>query len=131
MYRRPFTLVTDHQPLCKILGNKEGIPLLVAGRMQRWALLLSAYQYKIQHVPGKRNHCADCMSRLPDPHEKRDSTEKVHSVVMTEQLPVLASQIAKASEKDKELATVITTVQHHPIVTNHLLLIIAEGMTLQ
>ena len=33
-------------------------------------------------------------------------------MVMTEQLPVLASQIAKASEKDKELATVITAVQH-------------------
>ena len=52
------------------------------------------------------------MSRLPDPHEKCDTAEKVHSVVMTEPLLVLASQIAKASEKDKELATVITAVKH-------------------
>ena len=80
--------------------------------MQRCALLLSAYQYNIQHVPGKQSHCADCMSRLPNPHEQRDSAEKVHSIVMTEQLPILASQIAKASEKDKELANVITAVQH-------------------
>jgi len=31
---------------------------------------------------------------------------------MTEQLPILASQIAKASQRDKEIATVITAVQH-------------------
>ena len=80
--------------------------------MQRWALLLSAYQYNIQHVPGKQNHYADCMSRLLNPYEQRDSAERVHSVVMTEQLPILASQIAKASEKDKELANVITAVLH-------------------
>ena len=80
--------------------------------MQRWALLLSGYQYKIQHIPGSQNHCADCMSRLPDPHEKCDSAEKIHSVVMTEPMPILASQIAKATEGDKELAIVLTAVQH-------------------
>lgn len=52
------------------------------------------------------------MSRLPNSRVKHDSAERVHSVVMTEQLPILASQIAKASEKDKEIATVITAVQH-------------------
>ena len=43
---------------------------------------------------------------------QRDSAEKIHSVVLTEQLPVLASQIAKASETDKEIAPVLTYVQH-------------------
>lgn len=37
LYGRAFTLVTDHQPLCKILGEKEGIAPLAAARMQRWA----------------------------------------------------------------------------------------------
>ena len=46
LYGRDFTLVTDHHPLCKILGENEGIPPL-AVRMQRWALLLSACHYKI------------------------------------------------------------------------------------
>ena len=41
------TLFTDHQPLLAILGPKKGIPSIAAAQMQRWALLLSAYQYII------------------------------------------------------------------------------------
>ena len=78
--------------------------------MQQWALLLSAYQYTLQHIPGKQNHCADCMSHLPNPHEKVDGAEKVHSVVMTEPMPIIAERIAKATEEDKELAIVFTAV---------------------
>ena len=83
LYGRDFTLVTDHHPLCKILGENEGIPPLAA-RMQRWALLLSAYQYKIQHIRDTQNTLADCMSRLPSLSEKSDSAERIHSVVLTE-----------------------------------------------
>ena len=43
---------------------------------------------------------------------KCDSAEKIYSLVLTEQLPVLASQIARASETDKEIAPVLTYVQH-------------------
>ena len=35
LYGRSFTLVTDHKPLCKILGPKESIRLLAAAKMQR------------------------------------------------------------------------------------------------
>jgi len=112
LYGQTFTLVTDHRPLCKILGEKEGIPPLVAARMQRWALLLSAYQYKIQYVPGKQSYVANCMSRLPSLTGKRDSAERVHSVVLTEQLPILASQIARASKTDSEIASMLTFVQY-------------------
>ena len=54
LYGRTFTLVTDHWPFCKILGEKEGILPLAVARMQRWALLLIAYQYMIQHIPGNQ-----------------------------------------------------------------------------
>ena len=67
----------DRLGVCKILGEKEGIPPLAAARMQHWALLLSAYQYKIQHIPGKLNCPADCMSRLPSLMMQRDSAEKI------------------------------------------------------
>jgi hypothetical protein len=47
MVGREFTLVTDHRPLLKILGPQEGVSTLAAARLQRWALLLSAYNYKL------------------------------------------------------------------------------------
>ena len=65
LYGRRFTLITDHQPLTTILGPKKGIPSLAAARLQRWALLLSAYVYDIKY---KSTHChgnADGLSRLP------------------------------------------------------------------
>ena len=80
-YGRSFTLVTNHWPLCKIFSSKVGIPTMAAARKQRWSLILSAYQYSIEHVNGIANQCADCMSRLPLSEKSRDSTEKVHIVI--------------------------------------------------
>ena len=34
LYGRSFILVTDHRPLCKIFGSKEGIPNMAVARMQ-------------------------------------------------------------------------------------------------
>ena len=65
LYGWQFTLVTDHRPLCKLFGHKEEVRPLAAARMQRWALILSAYIYKIEFVPGAKNQCADFLSRLP------------------------------------------------------------------
>ena len=44
LYGHQFTLVKDHQPICKLLGSNQGVPSLAAARMQRWALILSSYQ---------------------------------------------------------------------------------------
>ena len=52
LYGQQFTLVTDHRPLCKLFGHKEEVRLLAAAQMQRWALILSAYTYKMEFVPG-------------------------------------------------------------------------------
>lgn len=112
LYGRSFTLVTDHRPLCKIFGSKESIPTMAAARMQRWALTLSAYQYTIEHIKGTSNQCADCMSRLPITRQSRDSAEKIHIVVQSDDLPVTASQIAKESLRDSQLSIVMKAIQH-------------------
>ena len=62
---RRFTLVTDHKPFVKILGPKQGIPALAAARLQRWALILSAYEYNLEYMAGEENKEADMLSRLP------------------------------------------------------------------
>ena len=79
LYGRQFTLVTDHHPLCKLLGSNQGVPSLAAARMQRWALILSAYQYILEYTPSSQNECADCLSRLPLPSSKCDVAERMCS----------------------------------------------------
>ena len=62
LYGRKFTLVTDHKPLVAIFGPKNGIPTLAAARMQRWALILSGYQYQIQYRPSPEHGNCDSLS---------------------------------------------------------------------
>ena len=108
---REFQLVTDHRPLCKIFGHDQGVPLLAAARMQRWALILSAYQYTIQYVPGELNSCADCMSRLS---LTKPSSQDVRNVLTLDMqsLPVTAAEIAKETGRDTTLATIFQWVRH-------------------
>ncbi len=65
LYGRQFTLYTDHKPLTTILGPKKGVPPLSAARLQRWALLLASYDYKIEYKNTAAHANADGLSRLP------------------------------------------------------------------
>ena len=62
LYARNFTIITDHKPLLAILGPKKNIPTLAAARMQRWALLLSAYQYNLEYRSTTAHANADGLS---------------------------------------------------------------------
>ena len=76
---------------------------MAAARMQRWALILSAYQYTNEHV----SVIIVCPVLFG---QSRDSTEKVHIVMQADDLLVTASQIAKESEQDSELPIVIKSM---------------------
>ena len=65
LYGRHFLLVSDHKPLASIFHSQRSIPAMASARIQRWALLLSAYQYDIIHKSGKNIGNADGLSRLP------------------------------------------------------------------
>ena len=114
LYGRQFTLVTDHRPLCKLLGSNQGVPSLAAARMQRWALILSAYQYVLEYTPGSQNECADCLSRLPLPSSQGDAAERMSSIhaMDLQPLPVTAKEVARATLKDTLLAGVLQRVKH-------------------
>jgi len=114
LYGRKFQLRTDHQPLTKIFGPKTGIPPLAAHRIQRWAVLLSAYDYEVEYVRSENNATADALSRLPV-----DSPESAHPCevycTVQEELPITAVSIASATIKDTVLSQVLDyTLQGWP-----------------
>lgn len=63
----PFILKTDHRPLLSIFGKKVGISVMAASRLQRYAIILSAYNYEVQYIRSTNNLVADYFSRAPLP----------------------------------------------------------------
>ena len=62
-YSRTIYGVTDHKPLKHLFGEDKPILPMASARLQRWALKLSAYQYKIAHKPG---NLGQCQCRCPE-----------------------------------------------------------------
>ena len=56
---------------------------MAASRIQRWLLLLSSYEYTIEHKPGVSLANADALSRLPLPETtpQSSSDETVHYII--------------------------------------------------
>ena len=115
LYGRKFTLVTDHKPLTSILGPKQGIPPLAAARMQRWALLLSAYSYDICFRPTTAHGNADGLSRLPvvTTSQLDNPTEpSLFNVAQIDALPIQISEVELATRTDPILSKVLTCLWH-------------------
>ncbi|XP_065094662.1 uncharacterized protein K02A2.6-like [Ochlerotatus camptorhynchus] len=66
LFGRSFTLQTDHAPLLRIFGSKNGIPVYTVNRLQRWALQLLLYDFNIVYVNTTKFGNADILSRLID-----------------------------------------------------------------
>ena len=110
LYGRNFTLVTDHKPLTTILGPKKCIPPLAAARLQRWAIILSAYTYQIEFRPTQAHANADGLSRLPlsdNTTEGRSSEPRDFNISQIESIPVTSSQLRRATYRDILLSKVL------------------------
>ena len=46
--RRHSVILSDHKPFQHMLASDKAFPAMASARLQRWALLLSAYDYTIQ-----------------------------------------------------------------------------------
>ena len=109
LYGRKFTLVTDHQPLTRIFGPKASIPPLAAARLQRWAVLLSGYDFDIVFRDSATNANADFFSRFPLQSQAEDDLDPDEHYVcasVTDDLPVTAVEIGEGTKKDSLLAKV-------------------------
>ena len=103
LYGRRFVLITDHKPLTTLLGPKHGIPPLAAARLQRWALLLTAYTYSIEYKATKEHANADGLSRLPL-GTRHDPAMDVFMIGQLQALPVTTERLETTTRQDPLLS---------------------------
>lgn len=108
LYGRHFTILTNHKPLERIFRPKTAIPSPGAMRLQRWAIILAAFNYSIKFVPSKQNAVADALSRLPL-SSTADEERAVFKVEerLVECLPITHKEISHATRNDPVLSRVL------------------------
>ena len=110
LYGTEFTIYTDHKPLEIIYSPQRKPP----ARIERWALRLQPYRFKIQYTPGADNP-ADVLSRLPLPHQphvEQSIAEEYVSYIVSNAVPkaMTLDQIIRASLADTALQQVINCI---------------------
>ena len=103
-------MCSDHKPLQYLLSESRGVPVMASARLQRWALILGAYQYTISYRPGEMAN-ADGLSRLPLPESPASAKvpfpgEVVCLLQTLQSLPITAEQIRQWTTKDPILSRV-------------------------
>ncbi len=97
-----FDLVTDHKALEIIYSPKSKPP----ARIERWALRLQQYDYKIVYRRGDENP-ADILSRMPLPsrQSKPNTADEYVNFVALHAVPkgMTLEEVAEATMKDNEL----------------------------
>ena len=88
LYGRPFTLLTDHNPLTSLQGLKD-----TGGRLTRWLLYLQQFDIKVLYRPGRCNGNADTMSRRPD--DSADQVAVVNEITCLSDTEMLRQEQAK------------------------------------
>ncbi|XP_054265657.1 uncharacterized protein K02A2.6-like [Macrosteles quadrilineatus] len=122
--RKNCVLQTDHQPLAAIFGTKRGVPSLAAARLQRWALILAAYNFEVKYRKGVDLPHADALSRLPlqddESLELEDNyVSHVESCVqvinfcsVSDDSPITSLDVGRLTDKDPLLSRVRDFVLH-------------------
>ena len=145
---RKFQLITDYKPLITIFHPNKGIPEMAASRLQRWAIVLSAYEYEVQYRSSACHGNADGLSCLPlqeEPPEQDESTEIVCALeeYQLHSLPIKSTNIKVATSKDPVLSQVynytvrgwpntVHSIQEgvKPFFSKHLQLSVVKGCLL-
>ncbi|XP_052757781.1 uncharacterized protein K02A2.6-like [Galleria mellonella] len=115
LYGRQFVLRTDHKPLVSIFGPRSGIPNMTASRLQRWALILSAYDFKIEYVSSE-NNTADALSRLiaaykAEGEREEDSPEQTYLHFAADAFLLDYNDVRKETKRDPLLSRVLRHIR--------------------
>jgi hypothetical protein len=109
IHGRSFCIQSDHKPLKFLFSENRQVPIMASSRIQRWALILGAYNYQISHKPGHLISNADALSRLPltDTSDPSSTPEELtHLIHQLSESIVTANQIKLWTDKDPVLSRV-------------------------
>ena len=104
LYGRAFHIITDHKPLLQLLGEGKPVPVHTAARLQRYALILASYNYKLLFRPTRQHIDADAMLRLPMRDTFEPTSDNVNCFYTTSN--VSAHLIKKSTLRDPLLSKV-------------------------
>ena len=110
VFGRSFQITSDHKPLLRLLGENKGVPVMASARMQRWALTLAAYEYRLVYKGGKDNGNSDALSRLPLPSYHSEVPVPGEVIQMLERLentPLDAAPMKQWTRTDPVLPQVL------------------------
>ena len=111
LYGHDFVLVTYHKPLEVIYGNKNS---KTSARIERWALRLQPYTFKVQYKPGTNNP-ADYLSRHPTSTSSKQEamTEDHINLIAHSSVPktLTLKEVETATNADKTLRGVRAAIK--------------------
>lgn len=126
---RRFKLETDNQALSWVLARPRK-----TGRVARWAVRISAFQFDIVHIKGSQNQVADALSRMFNGHEGEEERENSLSsgmegavgepggaqvaAVLTE-IPALFRNLEEEQRNDQELGKIIYQLENGQTVEGY------------
>lgn len=114
----PFILQTDCQAITYVLNSNKQV-----GQLARWRLRLSEFRFKVEHVRGKLNVVADCLSRMFEENDnvevKEVSTERC---CFLQNFPECFQSIAERQRADGDLGDIIKRIEAGELVKNYRIL---------
>lgn len=96
-----------------LFGEKKSLPQMAAGRLQRWSLFLSNFDYTFKCIKGSENVNADALSRLPLP-DSNEQTSACYDYLdfMESMLPIDSNIIRSETRKDPILGNLINLIRY-------------------
>ncbi|CAH8644745.1 unnamed protein product [Heterobilharzia americana] len=109
LFGQHFEIHTTHSPLLELLAESKSIPQIISARIQRWALLLSTYNYTLRYIEMKNNLTAHALSRLPtqDNSQKGQEPSEILSFISwINSFEIIVGKIRKHVDLDNILSQI-------------------------
>ncbi|XP_008484885.1 uncharacterized protein K02A2.6-like, partial [Diaphorina citri] len=122
LFGRHFLLITDNQPLSRILHPYKALPQMTSARLLRYASFLSGFNYSVQFKRGELNQNADCLSRAPvQPYQISNDQligDEVNqlcaeTIFQISSKYITSQVIQEETEKDSELRNIIQELKNN------------------